>query len=456
MPTPDSSQPPPARGGTLLAIFVAFSLAIATTGAFLYRALADDLMLDKNEELTAVATLKARQVEDWLAAQRKFVQARATGSFFIDAVKTWRTTRDPRVEQRLRARFETELRDPAFVGVEMLDLEGQKLLAVGSSEHDPAMLRPLIGEALAQPEPLLLDLHRHADGTIHMGLLAAVRDQTAPDQPPSAMLLYSINTEPGLLPLVRDWPRPSASGEIVLVRRDGDRVMHLTGVHHGQAAPLSLGVSMDQTHRPSIQALLHGAGIYAGPDYGETPVLLAARPVAGTPWILLAKVDRAEVTAGLRQLGAVALAMILLAIGAAGALIYSVWHRQQLQAARASQVTDLALRKLAQADEQSPESIVITGLDGTIEYINAAFSEVSGYAAEELQGQNPRILQSGKTPPTTYVAMWDALTQGQPWKGEFINRKKDGSEYVEFAIITPIRQSDGRISHYVAVKEDVT
>jgi two-component system sensor histidine kinase/response regulator len=59
-------------------------------------------------------------------------------------------------------------------------------------------------------------------------------------------------------------------------------------------------------------------------------------------------------------------------------------------------------------------------------------------------GHNPRILQSGKTPPETYDALWAALTQGQPWKGEFHNRRKDGSEYVEFAIITPLRQPDGR------------
>ncbi|MDP1605292.1 MAG: PAS domain S-box protein [Rhodocyclaceae bacterium] len=122
----------------------------------------------------------------------------------------------------------------------------------------------------------------------------------------------------------------------------------------------------------------------------------------------------------------------------------------------AERAADLALRKLAQAVEQSSESIVITGLDGTIEYVNAAFTQVSGYTAEELLGQNPRTLQSGQTPPDTYLAMWAALTQGQPWQGELINRKKDGSEYVEFAVITPIRQDDGRVSHYVAVKEDIT
>ena len=114
------------------------------------------------------------------------------------------------------------------------------------------------------------------------------------------------------------------------------------------------------------------------------------------------------------------------------------------------------LRKLSQALEQSPESIVITDTAARIEYVNQAFVDSTGYAREELIGQNPRLLNSGRTPSATYAAMWAALVQGSPWKGEFINRRKDGSDYVEFAIVTPLRQADGRISHYVAVKDDIT
>ncbi|TXT20196.1 MAG: Multi-sensor hybrid histidine kinase, partial [bacterium] len=114
------------------------------------------------------------------------------------------------------------------------------------------------------------------------------------------------------------------------------------------------------------------------------------------------------------------------------------------------------IRKLSQAVEQSPESIVITNLEARIEYVNETFLRATGYSREEVIGQNPRVLQSGNTPRETYAALWDAMTQGRPWKGEFLNKRKDGGEYVEFAIITPLRQPDGRITHYVAVKEDIT
>ena len=118
--------------------------------------------------------------------------------------------------------------------------------------------------------------------------------------------------------------------------------------------------------------------------------------------------------------------------------------------------TEDQLRKLSQAVEQSPESIVITDINAHIVYVNEAFLQATGYTREDVIGQNPRILHSGKTPPETYVSMWNALSQGLPWKGEFYNQRKDGSEYIEFAIITPLHQPDGLISNYVAVKEDIT
>lgn len=114
------------------------------------------------------------------------------------------------------------------------------------------------------------------------------------------------------------------------------------------------------------------------------------------------------------------------------------------------------IRKLAQAVEQSPECIVITDLDANIEFVNESFLRTTGYRREDLLGKNSRILQSGKTPPQNYRQLWAALTAGRAWFGEFYNRRKDGSEYIEYARIAPIRQDDGTITHYLGIKEDIT
>jgi len=114
------------------------------------------------------------------------------------------------------------------------------------------------------------------------------------------------------------------------------------------------------------------------------------------------------------------------------------------------------LNKLSQAVEQSPNTIVITDMDANIEYANAAFSKATGYQLSEALGKNPRILHSGKTSPATYEAMWAALKDGKVWRGELINRRRDGSEYIEYAIITPVRQTGGQVTNYLAIKEDIT
>ncbi len=118
--------------------------------------------------------------------------------------------------------------------------------------------------------------------------------------------------------------------------------------------------------------------------------------------------------------------------------------------------SEMQLRKLSLAVEQSPVTVVITDLEARIEYANQAFAKISGYAVEEVLGKNPRVLQSGLTPKEQYASMWEALLRGETWSGQLINRNKAGGVYYEYAIIAPIRQTNGEITHYLAVKQDVT
>jgi diguanylate cyclase (GGDEF)-like protein/PAS domain S-box-containing protein len=113
-------------------------------------------------------------------------------------------------------------------------------------------------------------------------------------------------------------------------------------------------------------------------------------------------------------------------------------------------------RKLARAVEQSANAIVITDSKGQIEFVNPAFTRVTGYTLEEVQGQNPRVLKSGEQAPEFYRDLWGTIMSGETWQGEFHNRRKDGTLYWEAATISPIRRSDGQITHFVAVKEDIT
>ena len=114
------------------------------------------------------------------------------------------------------------------------------------------------------------------------------------------------------------------------------------------------------------------------------------------------------------------------------------------------------LRKLSTAVDQSPAATVITDLKGDITYVNPRFTDVTGYSLTEAIGKNPRILKSGRTPPEVYQDLWQTIAAGQEWKGEFLNRKRNGGLFWEKASITAIRDEQGTVSAYLAVKEDIT
>lgn len=115
-----------------------------------------------------------------------------------------------------------------------------------------------------------------------------------------------------------------------------------------------------------------------------------------------------------------------------------------------------ALRKLSQAVEQSPASIVITDTSGNIEYVNAKFCALTGYTFKEVLGQNPSVLSTGKTPMSEYSLLWKTILSGKEWKGVFNNKKKNGELYWESALISPVFNEKQEITHFLAIKKDIT
>ena len=114
------------------------------------------------------------------------------------------------------------------------------------------------------------------------------------------------------------------------------------------------------------------------------------------------------------------------------------------------------LNKLSQAIEQSPVSVMITDLDGRIEYVNPQLCEITGYTEEDLLGQNSRILKSGHTPEVQFKNMWNAIVSGQSWNGELYNKKKNGDLFWENVTVSPIKNQENQSTHYLAIKEDIS
>ncbi|HEX6736059.1 MAG TPA: PAS domain-containing protein, partial [Azonexus sp.] len=115
-----------------------------------------------------------------------------------------------------------------------------------------------------------------------------------------------------------------------------------------------------------------------------------------------------------------------------------------------------SLRQLSLAIEQTPHSVIITNTRREIEYVNDAFVRSTGHSRADVIGRTPTILHSGLTPEATYTSLNQALASGEVWRGEFVNRRRDGSTFEAFAIISPVRQPDGRVAHFLSIEEDVS
>jgi PAS domain S-box-containing protein len=153
-----------------------------------------------------------------------------------------------------------------------------------------------------------------------------------------------------------------------------------------------------------------------------------------------------------------------------GRVIECEWHHTPLRDPRGALIGFIAvaqdvtarnrnerqLRQLSRAVEQSPASIIVMDTEGRIEYVNPTFTEVSGYTREESVGRDLRSFQSGLLEPEEYAVLWRTLEAGRTWQGFLQNRKKNGARYSEKVTIAPIRDSANRITHYVAVNEDLT
>ncbi|MCW8953073.1 MAG: PAS domain S-box protein [Rhodospirillales bacterium] len=198
------------------------------------------------------------------------------------------------------------------------------------------------------------------------------------------------------------------------------------------------------------------AHIHAKPGDGE---MIAAQPVETTGWVIMIRMNEDELFAESDKtiFMAVIGVLTLIVFGGIGlAIILRPMTGRILVEAKQLSRQDHELRKLYQAVQQSGSSIIITSPKGSIEYVNPKFSEITGYAAEEVLGENPRILKSGRMKDEEYQLFWKTISDGNEWRGELQNKRKDGSLYWVLASISPVRGPEGEITNYVGIEEDIT
>lgn len=311
--------------------------------------------------------------------------------------------------------------------------------------------------------------------------------------------------------LVKETIGLGRTGEVIVGKKTGKEFMFLHPIRHDLKAPLrKISTEAQKVEMPMQRAAEGFEGAGRSLDYRQEKVIAAWRHVRPFGWGLVAKIDEAEAFSGIHQLRSlvrwVSLAALLLSAMAAyfiaqsilrpirelsrgaevigsGNLDYQVetdskdeigelariinkmtrdlkltmasrdeLNRQLVQ----RQALEAALELRGNALQVAANGVLITNRDGIIQWANEAMIRLTGYTPAELAGQNPRILKSGHQDKEFYRSLWDTVLDGKVWRSEIVNKRKDGGLYDEELTITPVRNAEGAIAHFICIKQNIT
>lgn len=228
---------------------------------------------------------------------------------------------------------------------------------------------------------------------------------------------------------------------------------------HGHSVPLVVPRVIEGAVVPVARALNGEAGMVGTVDYKGNSVLSAYRPIGHLGLGMALNIDKSELYQPLyRQFEAALLLLFVLVLLGMMLLRWQITPlvRQLMREIRERRRAQEELHMFSLAVEQSASMVMITDRNGVIEYVNMKFVEITGYPSSEVVGKTPRILQSGHTSTEEYRRLWTTIDVGSEWRGEFQNRKKNGELFWVYESISPIRNEEGVITHYLAVEDDVT
>ncbi|HLP99078.1 MAG TPA: HD domain-containing phosphohydrolase [Sideroxyarcus sp.] len=314
-----------------LALVFALVLAVPLLGFVIISLYTPQVEHEAYANLEAIARLKAEQVENWLDERQGDTEILAGDERLAElAGQLVKRPQDEDVSRRIQRRLDLARNNHRYTRILLLDTEERLLLESADDFVAAPALSGLLRQALAGKRVLRRDLHRDNAGDIHMEWVVPLVVQDAQGERAVAGLELSITAHSFIFPLIQTWPTASASGEILLVRREGDSVMFLNDLRHRGGTALTLAQPMTDSVLPAAIALRSaGSGTTPGMDYRGVPVVAAYRPVAGTEWYIVAKIDRSEMMAPLQNLvlWVSLIALAALAAVSLGALL--VWRQQR-------------------------------------------------------------------------------------------------------------------------------
>ncbi len=413
--------------------------------------------------LNAVANLKAAEIENWLAERQIDLEFLSAAEEFARHAERLVLTSNADSRAFVLRRLEAYSKSRFYHSAILLDASGQVAAAAGESNDASApVTQQLLQAALKSGQMARSDLYQDAStGHVHLDYILPLRG-TGGRQPLAAVLLH-VPAERFLFPHIHSWPTPSPSAETVLVRRDGNDVLFLNELRHRPGAALSLRLPLDATNVPAVAAVLSDkAQVMEGVDYRGVAVFSATRPIAGTPWHLVAKIDREEVMAPLKELIFWVSLLALFAVTTVSIAIWRLWRQmwrsQQMElAAQAAAIELKSEAKYRRLHESMIDPYVMVDMSGRLLEFNQAYLKMLGHSDEELR----RLTYVDLTPEKWHeiearIVAEQIIPHGQSivYEKEYI--RKDGSVFPVELRVSLLRDKNGQPEAMWAIVRDIT
>ena len=394
-------QPKQTTPWFLISVFLSLVAGILITGFLFYQKQRESIKTDAQNNLAAIADLKADQIIQWRNEQMNDAGIIYDDALFARQVETYfKAPAGANQKQELLNLMKTFQNHFQYESILLIDAKGVVRLAISAyGDTIGTHARALIKDAFLQYKAIFSDLHStNFSSSVHMDLVIPLISSTRKNSTIVGGLLLRIDPNRLLFPVIQKWPTLSRSSETLLLERDGDEVVYLNVLRNQNNTTHSFHLPISNEELPASMAVRGIEGIVEGIDYHGVPVLAAIRKIQSTPWFMIAKVDQAEIFAPLQlQAWIVGLGMFLLILST-GAIIGLWWRNQSVKFYRERYADELERQALIKHFDYiikyANDCILLINMDGRIIEANDQACRIYGYTIEEFKQLNIHDLRS--------------------------------------------------------------
>ncbi len=457
--------PGQSRLNRLMLMFISLAMVAPLVSIGIVNVYGPELERGAYADLQTIVDLKAEQIELWLAERHGDAEAIAVSQGFIERVISLQRGEDGQHHQLIRNRLDAVRNAYSYESVLLLDPQGRPLLVLGEQHKLPAVTEQLLPVALRTHQIQSSDLFLDESGEARLDIVVPLIREATGGQA-VAIVVLRANLKQFLIPMVEKWPGKSPSAETLLIRQKDNTPIYLNKLRHIKDAPRDTtgdtsGGSLIAKENLLVDIAMRDSerGTARGPDYRGETVLAAYRPIAGSEWRLVAKIDRSEVLTQLWTLVFWVSMVILFAVAAVSMMLLLLWRQQRRAHQLALLVRTAEQDRLLNYFYELPFIGMAIISPETRHWLrfNNRLGEILGYSREELS-EKTWVEMTHPEDIEKDIAGFDRIMRGES-EGYAIDKRfirKDGSIVMANIDVKCVRRNDGKVNYIVAMIRDTT